>query len=70
MKNPLSIPSVNDLNHHQWKLVYTAVRKYQMNYPQSIGCYQEMYKELGEILEVLYPYAYSESYLDIDGDEK
>ena len=35
-----------------------------MNYPQSVGCYQEMHKELGEILDVLYPYAYSESYLD------
>ena len=35
-----------------------------MNYPQSVGCYAEMNKELSEILDVLYPYAYSETYLD------
>ena len=70
MKNPLSIPSVNDLNHHQWKLIFTAVRKYQKEHPKSVPCYGEMYDELSEILDVLYPYAYSESYLDVDGDGK
>ena len=35
-----------------------------MNHPESVACYTEMYKELGEILDVLYPYAYSESYLE------
>lgn len=67
MKNQSSTPSVNDLNHHQWKLIYTAVRKYQMGHPKSIPCYNEMYDDLSEILDVLYPYAYSESYLDGDG---
>jgi len=52
-----------NLNHHQWKLVYTAVRKYQMSHPGSIGCYKELYQELGEILDELYPLAYSETYL-------
>jgi len=53
-----------EFNHHQWKLIFTAVRKYQMNYPQSVGCYTKMRQELSEILDVLYPYAYSETYLD------
>ena len=53
-----------EFTHHQWKLIYTAVRKYQVNHPASIGCYVEMNKELSEILDVLYPYAYSETYLD------
>ena len=67
MKNQLSTTSVNDLNHHQWKLIFTAVRKYQMNYPPSVGCYTEMRQQLDEILNILEPYAYSESYLDGDG---
>jgi len=53
-----------EFNHHQWKLIFTAVRKYQINHPASIGCYAKMNKELSEILDVLYPYAYSETYLD------
>lgn len=56
-----------DFNHHQWKLIFTAVRKYQMNHPQSVPCYDGLYNELSEILDVLYPYAYSETYLDPDG---
>ena len=55
-----------ELNHHQWKLIFTAVRKYQMNYPQSVGCYTEMRQELDEILNILEPYAYSETYLDYE----
>ena len=53
-----------ELNHHQWKLIYTAVRKYQVNHPATIGCYAEMHKELSYILDVLYPYAFTETYLD------
>jgi len=53
-----------EFNHHQWKLIFTAVRKYQISHPESIGCYAEMHKELSEILDALYPYAYSESYLE------
>ena len=53
-----------EFNHHQWKLIFTAVRKYQMNYPQSVGCYTEMRQELNEILNILEPYAYTETYLD------
>ena len=53
-----------ELTHHQWKLIFTAVRKYQMNHPQSVPCYKGMYHDLSYILDVLYPYAYSETYLD------
>ena len=55
-----------ELNHHQWKLIFTAVRKYQMNYPQSVGCYTELRQELDEILNILEPYAYFETYLDYE----
>ena len=53
-----------EFTHHQWKLIFTAVRKYQMNHPQSVPCYDGLYNELSEILDALYPYAYSETYLD------
>ena len=53
-----------ELTHHQWKLIFTAVRKYQQSYPQSVPCYKGMYHDLAYILDVLYPYAYSETYLD------
>ena len=53
-----------ELTHHQWKLIFTAVRKYQLNYPEYVNCYTEMHKELSEILDVLYPYAFTETYLD------
>jgi len=53
-----------DFTHHQWKLIFTAVRKYQFNYPEHVSCYTEMRKELSEILDILEPYAYSETYLN------
>ena len=53
-----------ELTHHQWKLIFTAVRKYQFNYPEYVNCYTEMHKELSEILDILEPYAYTETYLD------
>ena len=58
---PILMP---ELTHHQWKLIFTAVRKYQMNHPQSVPCYDGLYNELSEILDALYPYAYSQSYID------
>jgi len=53
-----------EFTHHQWKLIFTAVRKYQFNYPEYVSCYTEMRKELSEILDILEPYAYTETYLD------
>ena len=53
-----------ELTHHQWKLIFTAVRNYQINHPQSIPCYEGLYGELSQILDTLYPYAYSETYLN------
>ena len=47
-----------EFNHHQWKLVFTAVRKAQIN---SITDGKE-YQEYNEILDKLYPLAYSEQY--------
>ena len=35
-----------------------------MNHPQSVPCYDGLYNELSEILDALYPYAYSETYLN------
>jgi hypothetical protein len=53
-----------EFTHHQWKLIFTAVRKYQINHPQSVPCYDGLYNELSEILDALQPYAYSQSYID------
>ena len=50
-----------NLNHHQWKLVFDAVRKQQVN---SIVD-GESYKEYDEILTELWDLAYSETYLNI-----
>ena len=49
------------LNHHQWKLVFDAVRKQQVN---SIVD-GESYKEYDVILTELWDLAYSETYLNI-----
>ena len=46
------------LNHHQWKLVYDAVRKQQVN---SIVDGKD-YKEYDAILTELWDVAYSEVY--------
>ncbi|QFG06518.1 hypothetical protein PQC12_gp118 [Synechococcus phage S-SCSM1] len=49
------------LNHHQWKLVFDAVRKQQVN---SIVDGSE-YKEYDAILTELWDLAYSETYANI-----
>ena len=49
-----------EFDHHQWKLIFTAVRKQQQL--QVIG--SKWYKEYDEILNKLYPVAYSENYID------
>lgn len=49
------------LNHHQWKLVFDAVRKQQVN---SIVDGSE-YKEYDTILTELWDLAYSETYANI-----
>ena len=49
------------LNHHQWKLVFDAVRKQQVN---SIVDGSE-YKEYDVILTELWDLAYSETYANI-----
>jgi hypothetical protein len=53
-----------EFNHHQWKMIFTAVRKYQKEHPRIVPCYTEMYDELSQILDALYPYAYSETYIE------
>jgi hypothetical protein len=51
-----------NLNHHQWKLIYDAVRKQQMNsVVDGVN-----YKEYGEILNELWELAYSETYFNIE----
>ena len=49
-----------EFDHHQWKLVFNAVRKQQ----QLQVTDSKWYKEYDEILNALYPFAYTENYLD------
>ena len=49
-----------DFNHHQWKLIFNAVRKKQQS--EIVG--SKWYKEYDEILNRLYPVAYKENYID------
>jgi len=49
-----------ELSHHQWKLIFDAVRKQQVNQIVS----SKFYEEYNEILNEIYPLAYSETYLD------
>ena len=51
-----------NLNHHQWKLVFDAVRKQQVN---SIVDGSD-YKEYDEIVNKLWDLAYSETYANIE----
>jgi len=51
-----------NLNHHQWKLVFDAVRKQQVN---SIVDGSD-YKEYDEILNQLWDLAYAETYANIE----
>ncbi len=49
-----------ELSHHQWKLIFSAVRKAQQREVVS----SKFYEEYNEILNEIYPIAYSETYLD------
>lgn len=49
-----------NLNHHQWKLIYTAVRKQQ----KHEMCGSKWYDEYTEVLNELYDLAYSETYIE------
>ena len=49
-----------EFDHHQWKLIFNAVRKQQQLQVTS----SKWYKEYDEILNALYPHAYTENYLD------
>ena len=54
-----------NLNHHQWKLIYDAVRKQQVNsIVDSMA-----YKEYDIILTELWDAAYSEIYNSLKEDE-
>lgn len=55
-----------NLNHHQWKIVFDAVRKQQVN---SIVDGSD-YKQYDEILNELWDAAYSETYANIEMVEK
>ena len=52
---------MKQLNHHQLKLIFTCVRRYQKN---MVGnpYYEKEYDELSEILNILQPIAYCETY--------
>lgn len=49
-----------ELSHHQWKLIFDAVRKQQVNQIVS----SKFYEEYSEILTEIYSFAFSETYLD------
>jgi len=49
-----------EFDHHQWKLIFNAVRKQQQLQVTS----SKWYNEYDEILNKLYPVAYSENYID------
>lgn len=49
-----------EFDHHQWKLIFNAVRKQQ----QLQVVDSKWYREYDEILNKLYPFAYTENYLD------
>lgn len=55
------------MNHHQWKLVFNAVRKAQKELDWESLSYSEEYEEYHHILNELYPLAYDESYLHSQG---
>jgi len=50
------------LSHHEWKLVYTAVRKAQKQLNYEDLSYAGEYEEYHHILNKLYTLAYSEGY--------
>ena len=50
------------LSHHEWKLVYTAVRKAQKRLHEEDLSYAAEYEEYHHILNKLYSLAYSEGY--------
>ena len=55
------------LSHHQWKLVFNAVRQQQKHLDPNDLNYSGQYQEYHTILDKLYPIAYNESYLSTEG---
>jgi|TARA_A100001515_G_C4441397_1_gene167090 hypothetical protein len=49
-----------ELSHHQWKLIFSAVRKAQQREVVS----SKFYEEYNEILNEIFMIAHSETYLD------
>ena len=49
-----------EFDHHQWKLIFNAVRKQQ----QLQVVDSKWYREYDEILNALHTFAYTENYLD------
>lgn len=49
-----------NLTHHQWKLIFSAVRKEQQK--QVVG--SKFYEEHNDILNSIFDLAYSETYLN------
>ena len=55
------------LSHHQWKLIFNAVRQQQKHLDPDDLNYSGQYQEYHTILDKLYPIAYNESYLSTEG---
>ena len=51
-----------EFTHHELKLIYTSVRRYQRNMINNLY-YEKEYNELTDLLTKLQPITYQETYL-------
>ena len=68
LPNPTKVLSMEELpvllTPHQWKIVFTAVRRRQRECISQGPIHDEEYHELNMILDRISPIAYSETYLN------
>ena len=53
---------IDQFTHHELKLIYTSVRRYQRNMINN-RYYEKEYNELTDLLTKLQPIAYQETYI-------
>ena len=62
IKRGIGAKVVGDFSHHELKLIFTAVRRYQRNMSGN-PLYADDYAALGRILTELQPLAFAQTYL-------
>ena len=62
IKRGIAAKGVGDFSHHELKLIFTAVRRYQRNMSGN-PLYADDYAALGRILTELQPIAFAQTYL-------